>query len=278
VQPDFVWRHARLVDRRRFAYFFDRGAAEAVVAAVAAYQNPDGGFGNALEPDIRGPGSQPVPTQHAFEFLEEVGALDHPMVGRACDFLVSISDGGGVPFVLPHVDDHPHAPWWVPEHAPSLNPTAAIAGVLHKAGVTHHPWLDAATEYCWREIPSSTAGGDDAVAIARFLDHAPDRRRAEGLFGAFGPKVAKEHATLDPAAEGYVKMPLDFAPTPSSLARAVFDDSTIDAHLEALAARQQPDGGWPITWDPPSEAARWEWRGEMTVRRLLVLRAYGRLG
>ena len=73
---EFIWRNARLLDRQRFAYHFKDdagkdGAGAAVVAALRAYQNPDGGFGNALEPDLRGPDSQPVAVQHALEFLDE---------------------------------------------------------------------------------------------------------------------------------------------------------------------------------------------------------------
>lgn len=37
------------------------------------------------------------------------------------------------------------------------------------------------------------------------------------------------------------------------------------------------DGGWPITWEPPSEASALEWRGVATLKALLTLRSYGRL-
>lgn len=53
--------------------------------------------------------------------------------------------------------------------------------------------------------------------------------------------------------------------------------ATIDEHLEALAARQQDDGGWPITWEPPSPAAVYEWRAFVTIKWLGVLANYGRL-
>jgi hypothetical protein len=54
----FVWRTGRLIDRHRFTHLFEGGERGPVLAALAAYQNPDGGFGNALEPDLRGPGSR----------------------------------------------------------------------------------------------------------------------------------------------------------------------------------------------------------------------------
>ena len=57
----FVAANARLLDRRRFQRLFEDGPAAPVRDAVAAYRNDDGGFGHALEPDCRAPGSQPPP-------------------------------------------------------------------------------------------------------------------------------------------------------------------------------------------------------------------------
>jgi hypothetical protein len=87
----FVWRSGRLIDRHRFTHLFLGGDRAPVLAALAAYQNPDGGFGNALEPDLRGPGSQPEPVEVAFWVLDEVGAMDGPMVAAACDWLATVT-------------------------------------------------------------------------------------------------------------------------------------------------------------------------------------------
>jgi hypothetical protein len=276
---EFVLREARLLDRARFAFRFGDGRPSAVVVALAPYQNEDGGFGNALEPDIRGPSSQTVPVEHALRILDELGQFDERIVGAACDWLASVSaEGGGVPFVLRTVDDGPHAPWWEPTGRASVNPTAGIAGLLHKRGF-EHPWLRAATAYCWEALPGAVAelGQDDTISVLVFLEHVPGRDRAEELFAAVGERILKELVALDPHAPGYVKSPLDFAPRPDSLARRLFDEATIERHLDALAARQQDDGGWPITWEPPSKAAVSEWRGYHTVRALQVLDDYGRL-
>ena len=69
--------------------------------ALQAYRNDDGGFGHALEPDMRAPPSQPVGVHTALEILHEVGARDDPMIGPAADFLATITrPDGGIPFVL----------------------------------------------------------------------------------------------------------------------------------------------------------------------------------
>ena len=274
----FVLREARLLDRRRFDHRFRGGSAGAVLEALTPYRNDDGGFGNALEPDLRGPSSQPVPLEHALSILDEIGLFDEAIVGSACDWLVSVTPAeGGVPFVLATVTDGPHAPWWEPTGDAYPNPTAGIAGLLHKREVDH-PWLARATEYLWMvlEGPLDSFGQDDMISVLAFLEHAPDRRRAETVFARVAERILALVA-LDPGTPGYVKTPLDYAPHPERLGRRLFDDATIDLHLGALAAKQQDDGAWPITWEPPSAAAVFEWRGFHAITCLGVLDNYGRL-
>ena len=50
---EFMATRARVLDRRVFQRLFQGGAPEPVRDAVAAYRNDDGGFGHALEPDLR---------------------------------------------------------------------------------------------------------------------------------------------------------------------------------------------------------------------------------
>jgi hypothetical protein len=278
----FVWRTARLLDRHRFAHLFLDGDRAPVLAALAAYQNPDGGFGNALEPDLRGPASQPEPVEVAFGVLDEVDAMDHPMVAAACDWLVTATTpDGGVPFVLFSAAEHPRAPWWETQPDPPANlvPTAAIAGLLHKHRVAH-PWLEGATDYSWRTIDAMAGTSPYEVrAVLPFLDHVPDRDRAEAAFSRVGALTLDQGlVALDPAATGEVHTPLDYAPTPDTMARRLFDDDVIAAHLDHLVASQQPDGGWNVNFPAWTEAAGLEWRAWATVHNLTVLRAYGRLG
>ena len=277
----FIWRTGRLIDRYRFAHLFLGGDRGPVLAALAAYQNPDGGFGNALEPDLRGPASQPEPVEVAFRVLDEVGAMDHPMVAAACDWLVTASTPeGGVPFVLPTALEHPRAPWWQTEPDPpaGLVPTAAIAGLLHKHRVDH-PWLAGATAFTWRAIDAMGQTNPYEVrSVLPFLDHVPDRARAEAAFRRVGALTLEQGlVALDPAAEGDVHTPLDFAPTPDTMARRLFADEVIEAHLDRLAAGQRPDGGWTVGFPAFTEAAGLEWRAFATVHSLAVLRANGRL-
>lgn len=275
---DFILKNARLLDRQLFAYHFLGGSREAVLQALLAYQNPDGGFGNALEPDKRDPGSQPVDVQIAFQILEQIGAFDHPCVAQACDFLVGITTPeGGVPFALPSVMNFPRAPWWnvATEPPASLNPTAALAGMLLAHGV-QHAWLERAVPYCWKAIiESDSSEYHDLLPMIAFLQHAPDPRASHELERIRRRIEAQHLVSLDPAAIGYVHPPLDWAPTPQHWARGLFSDAVIQADLDRLLALQQSDGGWPITWQPVSTAVEQEWRGWRTVEALYTLSAYG---
>ncbi len=276
---DFLLRNARLLERRRFAAEFEGAPATAVVAALAAYRNADGGFGSGLEPDKRDPASQPVDVQFALETMDEAGAPDRGMALSACDWLMTVSTPeGGVPFALPSVNDFPRAPWWDCEANPpaNLNPTAAILGVL----LTHrieHGWIGPASAFCWEAIAKiDRTEFHELVPVLAFLAHAPDRARANRALRDVLDRIAApggvEH---DPDAVGYVHLPLEWAPSPDSPCRTLFSDGVIERHLKALAAKQQSDGGWPISWDPISPAVALEWRGVRTLATLRTLRAYG---
>ena len=277
---EFIDLNARLIDRRRFAFLFGDGDAAAVVEALRAYRNPDGGFGNALEPDLRAPQSTPQPVALALDVLDEADAFDDPMVASACDWLAAVATAdGGVPGVLEPALAHAHAPWWQlgPKGQGSMIVTPVLAALLHKRGV-EHPWREGATEMVWRGIDELDVTSPYAArAVFTFLDHVPDRDRAEATMAEIGPRVLEGAVTTDPDAPGEVHFPLDFAPEPGRLSRRPFDDDLIELHLDALPAAQRDDGGWMFNWPVWAPLVELEWRGWLTVRVLRVLRANGRL-
>ncbi len=277
----FMSETGRLLDHRRFQLFFRGESVTPVRDAVAAYRNADGGFGNALEPDLRCPLSQTAPTEMALRVLDEAAAWDAGLVQDACDWLQrNEAVGGGAVAVEASATDWPHAPWWQPEDGrpASLIQTGQIAGVLHARGVTH-PWLARATDVMWEQIGRlSEPAPYQMFGVLKFLECVPDRERAQRAFDAVGPLILERKLVeLDPEAPGEVHGVLSFAPKPDSMARVLFDAATVDAHLDKLAAGQQEDGGWTFNWLQWSAAATFDWRGFMTVDALLTLRANGRL-
>jgi hypothetical protein len=289
----FIGQNPRLVDRHRSSNLSRGGDAESVVTALRPYHNPDGGFGHALEPDVRGPGSQPLHVHAGLQMLDEVGQCRGSMVVRAVDYLASVTaPDGGVPFALPSLRHDPRAPWVnVEGDAPpgSLLPTAGIVGLLHKNGV-EHPWLAPATAFCWRAIAALEDTHPYEVDFClTFLDHVPDRERAEREADRLGRLVRERQlVALDPGAPpeaftppgyapGEVHSPLDYALRPTSLARRWFSDGGIDLHLDGLARAQGEDGGWFFNWAEWNPATTLESRGWVTIRALVILQSYGRL-
>jgi hypothetical protein len=289
----FIAANARVIDRRRFQRLFGDDDAQPVRDAVAAYRNADGGFGHALEPDCRAPGSQSLAVEMALRIMDETDAWDEALVRGACDWLAAVAPAeGGAAFVEPTLAGWPHAPWWVAEegHPASVIATALIAGTLHARGFSH-PWLDRATELVWARIdalydhggttplapPAAEPGPYDMRAVFSFLQRVPERDRAREVFGRVGPLILdRKLVTLDPETPGEAHFPLDFAPEPESLGRELFDEATIKANLDHLAQAQLDDGGWTFNWLAWSPAAERDWRGFLTVDALRVLRANGR--
>ena len=276
----FLAASARVLEKRRFERLFAGGEAGPVRDAVAAYRNPDGGFGHALEPDTRSPGSQPLATDFALRALLDTDAWDAALAEGACTWLAATAPaGGGAVFVTESARGWPHAPWMVPEDGlpASLICTGLLAGTLHAAG-TRHPWLDQATGLLWSRIGQlGSTGPYDMRALLWFLQHVPDRDRARAAVDRIGPMIFEEKmVALDPATPGEVHFPLDFAPLPGSIARPLFEPTVIEANLDHLAAAQRDDGGWMFNWMAWSPAAEREWRGHVTVEALRTLRANGR--
>ena len=275
----FIMRSARLIDRHRFAYHFQTGPAEPVRAALAAHRNLDGGYGNGLDPDLRGHASQPVATEIALRYLDELGPVPTDLGNGVCRYLASVTnDDGGLPVVLPNARHTEAAPWYqkTDDFGSRLDVTTMITGLLHKNNISH-PWRDTATAYCGKHIDAlNWTDPHEAIGICCFLQHVSDRERAIGAMNHIAHKI---RAVIDvhPRASGHVHTPLDLACHPDHIARPLFTDNEIERNLEAFEQQQRADGGWDACWDHWDTAATLEREGMRTIQRLRILRAYDRV-
>ena len=142
----FLFSSGRPLEQARFRYSFENGAVDDVYAALAAYQNRDGGFGHGLEPDLQTPHSSVLATTVALQTLVAVHTPgDHPLVAGALGFLSASFDAQQMrwPMIPDAVAAAPHAPWWTMDAAlPGrfggflVNPRAEALGYLY--AYPHH--------------------------------------------------------------------------------------------------------------------------------------------
>jgi hypothetical protein len=276
----FLLANARLLDRHRLAVLLRGAPVESVLAALRAYRNPDGGFGHALEPDIRAPSSEPSATMHALEVLEEVGARNDPMAAEAAAWVASIAEpDGGVPFSLPEAAAHPHAPFLTLPPSPGGSFfTLALAGLLWALGADE-PWLQRATDWSWASLEDA----DDLEAYGvkcaiDFLDRVPNDARARDALERLRPAFRPDGSIPVRGGAENERLPaLTLSPRPGLRSRALFTEEQIEADLDRLVEEQQRDGGWMFdfgVWSPGQLA---EYRGLVTLQALATLDANGRL-
>ena len=279
----FMATHARALDRRRFELLVDGGPPDAVLGALDAYCNPDGGYGWGLEPDLRCRESQPGGALHAFEVLAEVAPATSPRAAELCDWLASISmPDGGMPFALPIGDPAGCAPFWIDaEHeTSSLHITTAVAAQAHRVAradpaVAGHPWLAAATEYCLAAIEALDVPHAHELSYAlQFLDViATSDASASSLLDKLATLIPPDGSLhVEGGTEHEALRVLDYAPRPGTPLRVLLPQDVVDADLERLAGQQQTDGGWIVDYNSFSPVAALEWRGYVTVRAVSISR------
>ena len=129
---DFIYARGTLWERALFAYHFEGGSLARLQRCLALYQNDDGGYGHAMEHDIRCPDSHPL----ALEFLLTVlRVCDVPpgslLVGASSWLAEQFLPDGALrnPAALL---DYPYAPWWA---AGGQTVPIAIVGNLQRLGL-----------------------------------------------------------------------------------------------------------------------------------------------
>lgn len=276
---NFIWKHGRLLERRIFEYCFLQGSKENILASLKAYQNDDGGFGNALEPDLRAPESQPLHMEFALWTLYDCNIKDLEISFNACEYISKHADLiNGIPTIFESSINYPHASHWDNPFStqPSLDRLTGLVGLLKWQGIIH-PWLDSAVDVSLKNMMNKR--NDDAHTILTsfcLLESLPQTDQITQLFD----KLSKELFTtakflrIDAYSQNYGLSPLEFAPSPSSYCNRIFSKDTITEHLKVLMSQQCDDGGWQISWEPPSETAKLEWRARLTLKNLMVLERY----
>jgi len=183
----------------------------------------------------------------------------------------------GIVTITASSSNYPRAIHWnnPTSEQPSFSRLTSIVGLLKWQGIKH-PWLDKAIEVCLDHI--STTRYDDAHTIQNafcLLESLPQTDEIKKLYTKLSDELYQARFfCLEAPPQSYGLTPLDFAPVPDSYCRKIFSETIIHDHLKVLDSQQEEDGGWPISWEPPGEMARLEWRAHKTLKCLITLESY----
>lgn len=299
VIKNWMYRNARPLDLARWKYHFEEGDLSAVLEALAAYQNEDGGFGHTLEADAWNPHSSPIQTATAVERLLEVHFQDnsHPAVQGILKYLDSGAemDGNTWRNVIASNNDYPHAPWWHTDSDSTArsvyNPTAILTGFILR--------------FADRDSRLYTRGFSIAKELEELFLQDPQIEMHPLIcmvtllecMGAAGVQEQFAYTELIAAAakqikvllerdagdwSGYTCKPSAFIKTPESLG---FTDNAVllEKELDYTLDIRNQEGVWDLTWswDGFEQAfaisENW-WKASIAIEKLLFLRAFGRLG
>ena len=291
----FVLENARPLDRAVYAYSFEGGPRAAVVAELAKFQNPDGGFGHALEADNWNPRSNPIATNDAIITLQRTGALAEApeMVSGIVRYLASHDsfDEGRRRwlFAIESNRDYPHAIWWEKkgDGVEDFNPSVSLAAFMVCFGERTPLYEDILRE-AWAFLRATPVLAGDPLKCY-LLAHA--LLKAHGVadivdLEALGALLVER---LDAAVcRDTEKYGVEYAPTPSDFFAGQYGEfvspdmrGLIAAELAAFPRLQLEDGGFDISWQwhtpYPEEfrQARAWWRARITTDKLLFAEEYG---
>jgi hypothetical protein len=288
----FVEANGRPLDAALLRHRLGRGSAEAAMVALIAYQNPDGGFGHGLEPDMRSPASTGIAASIGLRLLTRLATpARHPTVVGAIEWLAGALDPetGVWPIVCKDVELAPHAPWWTWSEDLAanwngfhFNPTAEILAHLYRYRAATPAEVFACAEASLRRKLAETELLEGAYDLKCAIRLAEADGLPADLAKSLEALVRRSIAAHDPADEH--ASPFDAAAAPSS-PFADLVDGRIEPALTALVDGQAEDGGW--IWNPEwswgfvdkkawADAHR-DWRGQLTRETLETLLAYGRV-
>ena len=293
---DFIEESARPLEKQLYMHYFADEAVSDTLTELAPYQNPDGGFGCGIEPDLRAPCSSALATSNALAILRELAIpATNALPQGAVSYLLNTfdTDTGVWQVVPPEVNDAPHAPWmgyddklserW---HGFLANPRATIvASLLHYSSLVPSDYINGLLD----SISTHLDGYGDTVDMHEFHCYA-DLMQVAALPSQLHDKIDKVLRSalgrlVQKDSEGwetYNLRPLDIVSSPDSPFANMFADE-IEKNLDYLIQGQLEDGAWPITWSwgdtypdvwPVAEK---EWKGILIVSNMKKLRAFERI-
>jgi hypothetical protein len=283
----YLENNARPIDLALYKFHFRGGTVQEVLDELKKYQNDDGGFGNAIEPDLRLPQSTALATWAAFKIMNEVSTpASNDILRRTLTYLTNSYDENrtGWAIVRPEVDNYPHAPWWGYKAAMSGfgwgNPSAELLGFLIKYGDSKTANLvDALTKKAIARIKEVEPSDFHEIFNFKALYELAGEELRE-LKTPLEQLILKSASTNPNEWKEYTAPPLRFILSPTDTFAHLFKKDVINKNLQFLLESMVDHNHWEPNWDWSStfpndwHMAKKEWCSQLTVRNLLVLKSF----
>lgn len=291
---NFVETKGRPLEAARMKYRFRNGPLGNIVEALRLFQNGDGGFGNAIEPDLRAPESSALGTTVAFQVMRECGMAGFgEMPGDGIEYLLNTFDDSKVMWrsIPQSTDASPRAPWWNQKgredvfNSFSLNPTAEILGYLYDCQKqTPTNVLSQVTDRVVNHLcDSDKIEMHELLCCLRLLNtRALPKDICDQVQGKLKDLIVAA-VTCDPTQwEGYNLRPLQVVDSPDSPFMVGLEEA-VSKNLDYEIESQSDDGSWTPTWSWGDafpdiwEVACLEWSGVITLEKLFTLKRFDRI-
>jgi hypothetical protein len=262
---EFLADQDRPVEHAWIGHLLGSQPRDAVIAALAAYQNSDGGFGKGFEVDIKAPGSQAFATRMAMLVLISIGASrDKPIVKRLAAWLEGAQAEDGDWHFSPDIYQYELAPWFAGWTFPSLNPALCLAGAAMRLGIGSDRLHTRVRRLADQLASAEQVATADFYALLPYVEYFPwvEGPRQDEMLTAIAVRIGQiaTDGGYDDAGHFFDHL----GPANGELARRV-SPAIIRQQLDRLHAEQQPDGGWPTPYDQ-------SWRPWATANAIIALR------
>ena len=285
---NFVLQNARPLELAVYEYFFENEPNKAVVDELLKFQNPDGGFGNALEPDFFNPNSSPIATNDAIITLCRVNALDRnsEIVKGIVRYLESHDsfdeDKKRWLFAIDSNKDYPHAIWWEKkgDGISGFNPSISLASFM-VCYVNRNSLYEEIIKEGFEYLETAEEISGDSLKCFLLTYELLKINDISNIINLEHFKDLLCKAVDDSICKDISKYGVEYVPMPSDFFSGSYLElitpeikPLIAAEKDILDKLQMKDGGFDITWKwytpyPEFEQARAWWRPRITIEKLL---------
>lgn len=289
----FIYRNARPLDIARWKFLFENGSQQDVLTALATYQNEDGGFGHALEPDCWNPSSAPIQTWVATEIIREIQLKDkdHPIVQGILKYLSSHADFDGHIWMntVPQNNDFPHAEWWDYQEIQTLpyNPTPSLVGFILKFAKPDSQIYNLACQlakeaYIYFRQHCPTDSMSTATCFVSLYEYLKETSLELINMQEFKELLHQQIQYLimydtDKWSTEYVCKPSQFIQSQTS-DFYLANKEICDYECQFIADTQEDDGSWAITWSWKHYPEQWYisknwWKSDWIIKNIRYIKA-----